>query len=107
MAASPLEARSSTAEVRGAEASRTAPMTLAGASAGTLAGTMAGTRADAEVAGDSAATSPAVSTSPTAGVLPNTGAGKALGLFLLIGVVAVALGAWMLTKRGGLASKQV
>jgi LPXTG-motif cell wall-anchored protein len=60
--------------------------------------------AGAEVAGVSAA---ATFTSPTAGVLPNTGAGKALGLFLLIGVVAVGLGAWMLTKRWGLAFKQV
>ena len=100
---SPPEASSSTAEVLGAEASRTEPMTLAGASAGTLAGTMAGS----EVAGVSAAPTPAVFTTPYGRVLPNTGAGKALGLFLLLGVVAVALGAWMLTKRGGLASKQV
>jgi hypothetical protein len=88
---SPPVAGSPTAEVLGAEASRTATSTLAGA----------------EVAGVSAAATPSVLTGPTAGVLPNTGAGMALGLFLLTGVVAVALGVWMLTKRAGLASKQV
>jgi len=88
-------AGSSTGEVLGVEASRTS------------AGTSAGTSANAEVAGVYAATAPSVSPGPTTEVLANTGAGNALGLLLLLGVVTVAAGAWLLIKRGGRASQKV
>jgi len=89
--ASSAGAGSSTGEVLGVEAFRTS----------------AGTLANAEVAGVSAATAPSVSPGPTTAVLANTGAGKALGLLLLLGVVTVAAGAWLLTTRGRRASRKV
>jgi hypothetical protein len=89
--ASSAGAGSSTGEVLGVEASRTS----------------AGTSANAEVAGVHAATAPSVSATPTTAILANTGAGKALGLLLALGVVTVAAGAWLLAKRGGRASQKV
>jgi hypothetical protein len=90
----------------------TAEASLAGSSTGEVLGveasrTSAGTSADAEVAGGYAATAPSVSTTPTTAVLANTGASRALVPLLLLGVVAVAAGAWLLTKRGGRVPQKV
>jgi len=84
----PLVSPDAAAEVLGVEA-------MLGAGAGTSPDEAP----NAEVAGVSA-TAPEESAGPLGGLLPNTGAGQALLLLLLVGAAGLLTGAAMLVRRG-------